>query len=82
VGETAGLFPAESKRPRVGEARSGRESAAGGGAAKVTVGRLDVRVVNQTPPAPPPAPKPPAPAPKRDGWESLDRGLLGRLFLL
>lgn len=78
------LLPAEPKRPRVGEGVAGRESAAGGGAPRVTVGRLDVRVVNQTPPkpAPTPAPKPPAPASKGDGWESLDRGHLGRLFLL
>jgi hypothetical protein len=82
--ETTELQPAESKRPRVGEAKAGRESPAGGVAPKVSVGRLDVRIVNQTPtpPAPAPAPTPPAPSPKRDGWESLDRGHMGRLFLL
>jgi hypothetical protein len=83
-GRAPELLPAESKRPRVREGRAGRDASAGEGSApKVTINRLDVRIVNQTPPAPV-VPTPPAPAPssKRDSWESLDRGHLGRLFLL
>jgi hypothetical protein len=85
--ETTELLPAASAssgagKPRGAAGQSRTEAAEGGGAPKVTVNRLDVRVVNQTPTPPAPTPPTPAPAPQRDGWDSMDRGHLGRLFLL
>jgi hypothetical protein len=81
-GNATELLPAEARGTRAVEGRAGREASANV-TPKVTINRLDVRIVNQTPPVPaPPAATAPAQEPKHDNWESMDRGHLGRLFLL
>ncbi|HEV2708105.1 MAG TPA: hypothetical protein VGV59_19470 [Pyrinomonadaceae bacterium] len=55
-------------------------------APRLSINRLDVRIVDQTPAAPPapvPQTRAPAPtsAPSSDGWAALDRHYLGRFYL-
>jgi hypothetical protein len=61
--------------------RAGEVPQVKAGAPKLTIKRLDVRIVEQDAPRPPPPPPPQPPARSRpDPWGALDRHFLGHVF--
>jgi hypothetical protein len=86
--EIVSARPTNEPRAREAEARREPTTTHEEHAPRLSINRLDVRIIDQTPASPPPSPVPqPAAqvaatrAHASDGWEALDRQYLGRFYL-